>query len=202
MKPTYVLRLLLPLIALVAAACTGVSSRPFIPTPYVAVPSPTPTLAPTAVPLSFKASTYTDEAEGFELDYPSNWTATPSIQIGSRGASAQLFSPGTTAETMLPGGSRVSVTVYLWDPKGDLASYATHRREAWDASGSTVLKESSGDLMDGRKYKSYVVESAQKEQTFFLFTTLGEKYLEIAGDGDLALIEEIAHTMRPLGFKP
>ena len=45
---------------------------------------------------------------------------------------------------------------------------------------------------------SFVLQSPDKSQVFFLFTTLGQDYLEISGEGNLALVEEIARTMRPL----
>ena len=37
---------------------------------------------------------------------------------------------------------------------------------------------------------------------FFLFTTLGDRYLEISGEGDLPLIREVASTLRPLDSTP
>jgi hypothetical protein len=160
---------------------------------------PTATMPPepTATQISFASKIYKDEANGFELDYPAAWSLIPNQQIGSRGATVQIFSPGTSAETLLPGGTRLSITVYAWDPKSDLASYVTHRKSAWDGSSARVIMEAKGDLADGRKEMHFIVEAADKLQSFFMFTTVGEKYLEIAGDGDLALIEEIARTLRP-----
>jgi len=187
--------------ALILAACSPAAPTPAVPTVPAEIPSPTPTLEPTAVPLSFVPAVYRAETEGFELDYPADWTALPIQQIGSRGSQGQLFSPDTTAESLATGGSRLGVTIYLWDPKNDLAAYVTHRKTAWDASGSSIVKESSGDLTDGRKYMSFVVQAPDNGQAFFLFTGLGEKYLEISGEGNLALVEEIARTVRPLGFK-
>jgi hypothetical protein len=160
---------------------------------------PTATMPPepTATQISFASKIYKDEANGFELDYPAAWTLIPNQQIGPRGATAQIFSPGTSAETLLPGGTRLSITVYAWDPKNDLASYVTHRRTAWDGSGAKVIMESKGDLVDGRKEMHFIVEAADKLQSFIMLTTVGDKYLEIAGDGDLALIKEISRTLRP-----
>ena len=209
MKSKSFLSLSLLLFISVAAACapaagaapTGVVPTYAPPTIPVVISSPTSVPEPTAVPLSFTPATYKVEAEGFELDYPADWTAVPLVQIGSRGSQGQLFSPGTSAEMLAAGGSRVGITVYLWEPKNDLASYVTHRRTAWEAGGSRIVKESRGDLLDGRKYMSFVVQASDNQQAFFLFTGLGEKYLEIAGDGNLALVEEIAHTMKPLGFR-
>jgi hypothetical protein len=203
MKTPHAFSLILFFFALLPAACAPVAPAPAgaPPTVPVAVPSPTPTPKPTAVPLSFTPATYKAEAQAFELDYPSDWTAVPISVIGSRGSSGALYSPGTSAETLAEGGSRVGITVYSWDPKGDLATYVTHRKTAWDSGGSSIVKESSGDLVDGRKYMSFVVQAADSQQAFFLLTTLGEQYLEISGEGNLALVEEIAHTVRPLGFK-
>ncbi|HEX7587006.1 MAG TPA: hypothetical protein VF478_01705, partial [Anaerolineae bacterium] len=179
-----------------------------------AIPSPTHSESPTSlgvatmqpkptqVQRSFAATTYKDETRGFQVDYPASWTLAPKTQIGSRGAAAQPFSPGSTAEKLLPGGTRMGITVYQWDPKGDLAAYATHRATAWESGGSSIISRTSGDLVDGRKQMSFTVQGPDKMQAFFLLTTVGEQYLEIAGDGNLALIEEIAQTMRPLNAQP
>ncbi len=205
MKSSHLFSLVLLISAVLPAACAPIAPAPtgtaIVSTVPVLPPSPTPTAAPTAVPLSFTPATYKAEAHGFELDYPSDWTAVPISVIGSRGSSGGMYSPGASAETLPEGGSRVGVTVYLWDPKNDLAAYVEHRKTAWDAGSSSIVKESSGDLLDGRKYMSYVVQAPDNRQAFFLFTTLGENYLEISGEGNLALVEEIAHTTRPLGFK-
>ena len=204
MTARYSLSFIFIVFALLPAACSPAAAAPTadVPTAVVEVPSPTPTLVPTAVPLSFTPATYRAEAEGFELDYPSDWTAVPISVVGSRGSSGAVYSPGTTAEMLVAGGSRVGITVYSWDPKNDLATYVTHRKTAWDGGGFRLLGESSGDLADGRKYMSVVVQASDDKQAFFLFTTLGEQYLEVSGEGNLALVEEIAHTVRPLGFKP
>lgn len=160
------------------------------------LPTATTSPEPTAAQTSFTSSIYKDEANGFELKYPAGWTLIPNRQIGSRGAQAQLFSPGTTAEMLAAGGTRLSITIYDWDPKNDLAAYVIQRKIAWDASGFTLIKEDKGDLADGRKEMHYIVENPEKQPAFFLFTTVGEKYLQIAGEGDLDLIKEIAHTLR------
>jgi hypothetical protein len=207
MKNPFLCKVMLAVFVLVLAGCAPSSMDAS--TPEVVVQSTIPTSIPTYFPTatmppeptatqnSFVSTIYKDEANGFELDYPAGWTLIPNHQIGSRGATAQLFSPGTTAETLLAGGTRVSITVYEWDPKNDLASYVTHRKTAWDSSSAAIIKEAKGDLVDGRKEMHFIVGGPDKLQTYFLFTTVGEKYLEIAGDGDLALIEEIAHTLRP-----
>ena len=83
--------------------------------------------------------------------------------------------------------------------KGEvLAAFAAHRLSAWDASSFTLVSQTVMDLVDGRKATSFVVQSPEKLQVFFLITTVGEDYLEISGEGDLALAQEIALSLRPL----
>jgi len=198
--------LLLP--ATLVASCTSTKRingeiPPTAPVPTsLPVAAVAPTIAPTVPALSFAPATYKDEANGFELDYPSDWSSTPNTQIGSRGSQAQLFSPGASAELLPEGATRIGITAYLWDPKNDLAAYVVHRKTAWEAGGSTVLNETGGDLIDGRKEMHFTVQAPDSAQAFFLFTTLGEQYLEISGEGDLARIEEIARTLRPLSVTP
>jgi hypothetical protein len=163
-----------------------------------AVPSETP-----AVPQpSFAAATYRDEANGFELDYPAGWSLSPDTQIGSRGSQAQLFSPGATAEQLPAGATRIGITVYLWDPKNDLAAYVDHRKVAWQSGTQTIEAQQEGELADGRHEFDFIVRGADGATAFFLFTTLGDRYLEISGDGDLTLIREVALTLRPLDYQP
>lgn len=206
MKIQFPSRSLLIFFMLFAAGCASTSPASITPeaTALSVIPTVIPTFLPTATTppeptatqISFAASIYKDEANGFELDYPADWTQIPNEQIGSRGSQALLFSPGSTAESLAPGGTRLIITIYDWDPKYDLASYVTQRKIAWDASGFTILKEGKGDLSDGRKEMHYILESPEKQLSYSLYTTVGEKYLQIAGDGDLALIEEIVRTLR------
>ena len=214
--------ILLALVLLLAACAPAAANTAVNPGGTSATPTTVPTAAiqasPTAVttsvptatiqpqpkrnPYSFAFTTYKDETNGFAVDYPEDWTLVPNTQIGSRGSTAQLFSPGTTAENLLDGGTRIGITVYLWDPKGDLTAYVAHRKTAWEGSGSTILSETSGSLIDGREQVSFIVEGPDKTQAFSMLTTIGDNYLEIAGDGDLALIQEIAQSMRPVDLQP
>jgi hypothetical protein len=109
-----------------------------------------------------------------------------------------LLSPGTTPETLPEGGSRIAITVYQWDPKNDLAAYQAHRKTAWIDSGSIILSENTWELADGRLAVNLVVQGPDKAQTFILLTTVGEDYLEVSGEGNLTLVEEIARTLQPL----
>lgn len=174
---------------------------PVPPTPEAATPEtagePGSTPVAGTQQLSFSPATYTDESAGFALDYPADWTLDPSSQIGSRGGQAVLLSPGTTLETLADGGTRLAITTYIWDPKNDLDAYVANRKTAWDASGFTITREEQWTLPDGRPAYVFVVETPD-QPTFTLFTTVGEDYLQISGDGDQTLIGEIAHTLRPL----
>jgi hypothetical protein len=114
-----------------------------------------------------------------------------------RGGQALLLSPGTTAETLADGGTRVSLVTYVWDPKNDLDAYVAQRKTAWDASGFTITREEQWQLAGGRTAYIFVINTPE-QPTFTLLTTVGEDYLQIGGDGDAALLEEIARTLRPL----
>ncbi len=160
------------------------------------------TSTPAAPALSFAPVTYKDETNGFELDYPSGWSFDPQTQAGSRGSVSQLYSPGTTAEKLAAGGSRLSITVFKRDPKNDLIAFVAQRRGAWGASGLTVLQESQRTLADGRDEMEFIVQAADGMHTFFLFTTNGPDYVQLAGEGDLSVLAQISHTLRPINFKP
>jgi hypothetical protein len=158
-----------------------------------AVPSmPTETPVP-----AFDASTYRDESANFEFDYPSDWSLDPSSQIGPRGAQALLTSPGTTAETLAEGGSRLAITTYLWDPKNDLDAYIAQHKLSWNASGFTILSEEQWTLAGDRRAAAYVITTPE-EQSFFMLTIIGDDYLVLSGNGDLNLLSEIAKTLRPI----
>lgn len=205
-------RAIVPLLMFVLVACGApgrvepTAIQPTIaptmaPTPEP--PTPTATSEPSAAPgaaatqLSFTPATYTDERAGFVLDYPATWTVDPSSQVGVRGGQALLLSPGTTLETLADGGTRVSITTYVWDPKNDLDAYVAQRKVAWAASGFAITREEKWSLADGRTAYVFVVKTPE-QPTFTLLTTSGQDYLQIGGDGDSALVEEIAHTLRPL----
>ena len=171
-------------------------TEPSVTEPSVTEPSVTEPVTETTQ-LSFTPATYIDESAGFELDYPADWTLDPSSQIGVRGGQALLLSPGTTLETVADGGTRVSITTYVWDPKNDLDAYVAQRKVAWDASGFAITREEQWQLADGRTAYVFTVNTPEVP-TFTLFTTVGEDYLQIAGDGNQALVEEIARTLRPI----
>jgi hypothetical protein len=92
----------------------------------------------------------------------------------------------------------MDVTVQLWDPTGDLDAFLGQRHLAWDASGIAVLSEERWELEDDRAAAALVVEGSDGAQAYFFFTTIGDRYLVLSGGGDLALLAEIAHSVRPV----
>ena len=151
---------------------------------------------PTAVPtqqFSFSPAFYQEESAGIQLAYPSDWTISPHERIGERGAQAALLSPGSSLEQVAAGGARIILTTYTWDPKNDLDAYIAQRKTAWEASGFKVSGEDQFTL-DTRLVKIFTVEMTGDEKALFAFTNAGDDYLQLFGDGDLALCEEIIRS--------
>jgi len=180
---------------------TGPASSAAASATPTAEPPPAAEPSSTAAPLpSFEAVPYRDATNGFELDHPASWVVGPTQQQ-SRGGITAFTSwhrpidelPGTTP----PGETRMDVTVQLWDPTGDLDAFLGQRHIAWDASGIAVISEERWTLEDDRAAAAFVVEGSDGAQAYFFFTTIGDRYLVLSGDGDLALLAEIAHTVRP-----
>ena len=183
-----------------AVAPTEVPPTPEPPTPTAAEPTVEPTTAPVPEepqPLSFTPATYVDERAGFAFDYPADWTLDPTSQIGARGGFALLTSPGATAEILPDGSTRASISTYLWDPKRDIDAYIAQRKIAWDASGFAIISEAGWQLADGRDVRIFIVNTPE-HPVYNIFTTIGDDYLQIGVEGDMALTEEIAHSLRPL----
>ncbi len=102
--------------------------------------------------------------------------------------------PGETPE----GETRLDVTVQLWDPQNDLEAFVEQRLLAWDASGIAVPSDETWSLSDGRAARAFLVVGPDGAPAFFFFTTVGENYLVLSGSGNVDLLAEIAHTVRPL----
>ena len=147
---------------------------------------------------SFESQTYVNEAVGFALDYPASWLVQETV-IGQRGtqvvfvSSPELFG----AATMPEGGSRVSMTIYDWDPKNDLPAYVEKTKNSWAASGFTILEEQALTLELGLAAVRFMVRSS--DTTFpVLIAAIWEKYLFLSGEGDLSLVKEILVRLRPI----
>lgn len=169
--------------------------------PTLAAP---PTPEPTVVSgPSFEATTYQDPIAGFEFDYPAGWVVGP-IQQQSRGGITPFTSwerpTDVNPDATPPGETRMDVVVQLWDPKGDLEAFLAQRKLAWDGSGITVEPQGEWTLSDGRAAKAFLLTGVDGAQGYTFVTTVGENYLTLGGDGDLALLAEIARTVRPIAL--
>lgn len=173
---------------------------PFPATATNVPPTPTETLVPQpklpAAP--FDAQTYVNEEAGFALDIPSSWTVQGG-EIGSRGAQILFLSSPELAEaaTLPAGATRMSATIYQWDPKNDLGAYVDKWKTAWESSGFTILEEQPVTLEQGLQAVQFTVQSPDV-QTVFLITALKDQYLVLAGDGDLDLVQQIVGRLRPI----
>ncbi|MFT3895804.1 MAG: hypothetical protein QM730_29650 [Anaerolineales bacterium] len=108
-----------------------------------------------------------DEATGFALDYPADWTATQSV-VGDRGSQTVLSKPELADAAELPAGeTRVTVTVNQWDPKNDLAAYVDTRKTAWESSGFMVLEEEEPVLDLGLAAQRFVISDARWQASSF-----------------------------------
>ncbi len=121
--------------------------------------------------------------------------------LGSRGYGAAITSwqhPAGEIDNVPQGESILSVTVYLWDPKGDLGAYIqTHMRDNWSASGVKILDEEEVSLGGDHPAVVFMIRnSSTNDESLVLVTLAGENYLVISGSGDLPLLKEIALTGR------
>ena len=198
--------LLLSLMLIALSACGGppanipplpVETDP--PAPAVTEVIPTATTASPGLPApSFEAETYVNEAAGFALEYPAGWTVQEMV-VGPRGTQVQFLSAPELidAETLPGGATRLSVTLYDWEPKNDLAAYIANMKTAWDASGFAVLSEEQLTLESGLPAGQLTIQTSGA-QVIFLVAALSDQYLVLSGEGNLDLVKEIAGTVRPI----
>lgn len=187
------------------ATCSGPQPKARAPeaTPVLTeVPATESAVAPAPAPklpaAPFDAQVYANEEAGFALDYPSGWTVNEQV-VGPRGTQVQFLSkPGLAEAATIPKGeTRLSATIYLWDPKNDLAAYVQHMKEAWSASGFTILDEQQLTLEQGLPAELFTVQTPEAQVVFFI-TALQDRYLVIAGEGDLDLVRQIVQRLRPI----
>ncbi|MEJ2571618.1 MAG: hypothetical protein P8Y98_13880 [Anaerolineales bacterium] len=196
--------------AIVLSACSNAAPTKALPTPQIfSTFEPTEAILPTedveSPNVSFDAVTYRDDSAGFMLDYPAAWTADAPQAGGDRGYFAQITSwprnPGELPEFVPEGGTILSITVLLWDPKNDLDAFITTRKEGWAASGYEIIDEQESNLAGNWRAFRYEIQTPV-ETTLFLFTTIGDRYLVLSGSGDLDLLSEIVGTLRPIDQTP
>jgi hypothetical protein len=180
---------------------TATSTPTQIPATETPVP-PTPT--ETAVPQGklpaapFDAQTYINEEAGFALEIPAAWTIKETV-VGPRGTQISFVSKPDLAEaaTIPAGETRISATIYKWDPKNDLPAYVEHWKGAWEASGFKILEEESLTLELGLPAEQFTLQTPDM-QTVILVTALKDQYLVISGEGDLELAKVIMQRLRPV----
>ncbi len=190
-------KLSLALLALVLAACAA----PAQPTSVSLEPAPT-VAALTAQPESsqplepsFEATTYQDAQGRFSLQYPASWQILGG-ESGARGEYVQIASwdPGSAGIESVPAGeSLLQITVYQWDPKGDLAARLEMRRTAFINSGTSILEEDEVSFPGGPAAVRMMLESNGESYLVYFFV-LGDEYLEITGQGDLPLLHAVMQT--------
>lgn len=189
-KPVFI-----AMMAFIFAACGQVSvgiamatatnqPEPISPTPSP-LPSDTPTLP--SLELSFQAETYRDDALGFELDYPAEWDAPVLVEQQARG---RIVQARMDEQVMM------DIVTLRWDPPEDLGAFLSVREQAFEGSGFTMLDKKVINLTEGWDGVEYKVETLTGEQAYFFFTTMGNRYLQLSGSGDIDLLAEIASTVR------
>jgi len=206
MKRTF---LVLSLIMMVLSACMAPPANgmpapvetefPALPAVTQQAPGPTEGKPNAKLPASsFESQTYINEEVGFALDYPAGWTVNEAV-LGDRGSQVQfLSSPDLADITVLPeGATRVSATIYQWDPKNDLAAFIANQKSAWDASGFAILEEEPLTLELGLPATQFTVQTPEAN-VVFLITAIGDQYLVLSGEGNLELVKEIVQRVRPI----
>jgi len=149
---------------------------------------------------SFESQTYLNESVGFAMEYPVGWTVNEQV-IGSRGTQIQFLSAPELAElaTVPAGATRITLMIYQWDPKNDLAAYMESRKVAWDASGFTILDEEPITLDLGLEAVRITLQATDGVTFLYQIAALNDQYIVISGEGDLILAEELMRYLRPLG---
>lgn len=180
----------LPIVTTPSDAATLPATVVSTPTEQPITPEPLPTEKPSSkVPaLPMESVTYENAEINLLMDLPATWTIGESMVIGDRATQTLMSSPDNS--------TTVNLLVNLWEPHNDLAAYVEVRQTAWEASGFTVLSSEEWILDNGQPVRVFIVETAEQNRVFFLLTPLDDRYLTLAGEGDLVLVEQIALTLR------
>jgi hypothetical protein len=146
----------------------------------------------------FDADLYASSEAGFALDYPRGWTVNEMV-VGPRGTQVQFLSRPDLAEaaTVPAGETRLSAMIYQWDPKNDLPAYIQHMKDAWTASGFSILEEQDLTLEQGLPAARITIQTPDA-QVVYLVAALKDQYLVIAGEGNLDLVKQIVERVRPI----
>jgi hypothetical protein len=150
---------------------------------------------------SFEAQTYINKEVGFAMEVPAKWTISESM-IGDRGSQVKFLSSPEIADlSILPdGATRISATIYQWEPKNDLPAYVSHMKQAWASSGFTIQEEKISVHEGGLDAVQFVLQNPDANVTF-LVAAIGDQYLVVSGEGDMALVKEILRTVRAVSIQ-
>jgi hypothetical protein len=144
---------------------------------------------PVQEPPSYETAVYRNSENGFELDYPASWKLDEQV-LGSRASGALFFIADTDEEPIF------SAVVFLWDPKADLDAWLDQRRQSWSGSRVTVLSEEELTVAGGHRAIKIELQGADGRIFNHLFMSVGDRYLDLSGSGDLETFNEIIGTLR------
>jgi hypothetical protein len=151
---------------------------------FVELPVP-----PVQEPPSHETAVYRNSENGFELDYPASWKLDEQV-LGSRASGALFYVADTDEEPIF------SAVVFLWDPKADLDAWLDQRRQSWSGSRVTVLSEEELTVAGGHRAIKIELQGADGRIFNHLFMSVGDRYLDLSGSGDLETFNEIIGTLR------
>lgn len=189
-----------PLFLLTAFVLAACAAPPISPTQVAEAPPateapPVPTDVPTEAAPTFEATTFTDSAGRFSFQYPESWVVLGG-ETGSRGDYVQIASwepDGAELENLPRGESLLQVSVYQWDPKGDLNARLEMRRTALTNSGIQIAEEEVVRVPSGPDGVRMRLVSNGEESLVYFFA-VGDEYLELSGQGDLQLLDAVMRT--------
>lgn len=146
--------------------------------------------------LPFEPATYRDDAAGFQLQYPAAWYVIGG-ETQSRGSYVQIVSwdAGPNGITEIPAGESVlQITIYQWDPTHNLDARVQMRRDNFTASGNTIVEEETLDL-NGARVVRILLQTTDGSQSVVFLAELGDRYLELSGNGDIATLDAALRTL-------
>lgn len=161
-------------------------------------PQTAATQTPAADPVQGNGNLYRDETLGFVFSYPKDWS-TLELQVGPRGRVVAFASWPLSLENLdetPPGETRLDLTVSLWEPL-DLRAFIDQRVLAWEASGITVLKETTLALDGGLAAQTFRVAGADGAESYFYFTLIRDRFITLSGSGDFETLEQIGRSLQP-----
>ncbi|MCJ7701456.1 MAG: hypothetical protein MUO62_07735 [Anaerolineales bacterium] len=179
--------------AIVAATLTAMPAEDL-----PADPQPSATQAPEADPIQEAETLYRDETLGFVFSYPKDWS-TLEIQTGQRASIVAFASWPLSLENLdetPPGETRLDLTVSVWEPL-DLRAFIDQRVLAWEASGITVIKETTLALDGGLAAQTFRVAGADGAESYFYFTLIRDRFITLSGSGDFETLEQIGRSLQP-----